>query len=120
MAKQLQTTEEAIQTVKDNNLEYYELAYDYACKWVSEKMKPFTSEDLSEDMYLVLGTPNEPRVLGAVFRRLNKEKRIKHNGYVTYKKKQGHNKPSSQWLSMEYSLRQKNNASNNSTLKLDL
>ena len=88
MSKQLQTTEEAIQTVKENNLGYYELAYDYACKWVAQKMQPFTSEDLSNDMYLVLGVPEEPRVLGAVFNRLSKEKRIKHNGFARYKAKQ--------------------------------
>lgn len=120
MAKQLQTKDEAIQTVQDNNLEYFDLAYDYACKWVSKKMIPFTSEDLSADMYLVLGRPKEPRVLGAIFNTMRKEGRIKHNGYVTYKAKQGHGKPSSQWLSREYSQRQSNNASNNSTLKLDL
>ncbi len=57
MAKQLQTKDEAIQTVKENNLGYYHLGYNYACKWVAEKMQPFTSEDLSFDMYLVLGVP---------------------------------------------------------------
>jgi hypothetical protein len=118
--KQLQTKEEAIQTVKENNLGYYELGYNYACKWVAEKMKPFTSEDLSSDMYLVLGVPEESRVLGAIILALRKDGRIKHNGYVKYKAKQGHGKPASQWLSREYSQRQSQNASNNSTLKLDL
>ena len=107
--KKLQTTDEAIQTVKENNEGYYELAYNYACKWVAEKMHPFTSEDLSADMYLILGTPNEPRVLGAVFRQLTKENRIKHNGFSRYRAKQGHLKPCNIWISREYSIMQANN-----------
>ena len=78
--KQLQTKEEAIQTVEDNNKEYYELGLNFAIKWVAEKMQPFTSEDLSADMYLILGVPNEVRVLGAIVRRLSKEGRIRFNG----------------------------------------
>ncbi len=116
--KQLQNKEEAIQTVKDNNESYYGLAYNYACKWVAEKMQPFTSEDLSKDMYLILGYPKEPRVLGAVFLQLSKEKRIKFNGYVRYKAKQGHCKPSTQWIGREYSQRQSNNAKKDITLNL--
>lgn len=103
MSKQLQTTEEAIQTVQENNQEYYDLAIEYSEKWVETRFKPFTSEDLSADMYLVLGIPKEPRVLGAVIRHLKKQKMIKHNGYTTYRKLQGHSKPSSVWISLRYS-----------------
>jgi hypothetical protein len=103
MSKQLQTTEEAIQTVQDNNQEYYELALQYSEKWIETRFKPFTSEDLSADMYLVLGHPKEPRVLGAVIKYLQKNKLIKHNGYTRYSAKQGHGKPSSVWISLRYS-----------------
>lgn len=116
--KQLQTEEEAIQTVKENNQEYYDLAIDYAVTWVSKRFYPFTSEDLSADMYLVLGVPKEPRVLGAILRYLSKEKKIKHNGYAKYKKKQGHGKPCSVWISLEYSKRQQENAKKEKTLDL--
>lgn len=116
--KQLQTKDEAIDTVQENNEGYFELAYGYACKWVAEKMQPFTSEDLSADMYLILGKPREPRVLGAVFRRLKKEQRIKHNGFATYKAIQGHGKPCTVWISREYSQRQSNNAKKDQTLNL--
>lgn len=103
MSKQLQTTEEAIQTVQENNQEYYDLAIEYAEKWVATRFKPFTSEDLSSDMYLVLGIPKEPRVLGAVINYLRRSKMIKHNGFAKYRGKQGHNKPSSVWISLKYS-----------------
>ena len=103
MSKQLQTKEEAIQTVQENNQEYYDLAIDYAEKWVEKRNRSFTSEDLSADMYLVLGYPKEPRVLGAVISYLRNKKLIKHNGYAQYKAKQGHGKPCSVWISLRYS-----------------
>jgi len=109
MSKQLQTTEEAIQTVQENNQEYYDLALQYSEKWIETRFKPFTSEDLSADMYLVLGVPKEPRVLGAIFSNLNKRGLIKHNGYSKYKAKQGHSRPSSVWLSLRYSQIQSQN-----------
>lgn len=102
-SKQLQTKEEAIQTVQENNQEYYDLAIEYAEKWVETRFKTFTSEDLSADMYLVLGVPREPRVLGAVISYLRNKKLIKHNGFAKYQKKQGHGKPSSVWISLRYS-----------------
>ena len=116
--KQLQTKEESIQTVKENNESYYCLAYNYACKWVAEKVQPFTSEDLSKDMYLILGYPDELRVLGPVFVALKNENRIKFHGYMRYKAKQGHGKPATVWISREYSLKQAKNASKEQTLNL--
>lgn len=107
--KQLQTTDEAIQTVKENNSEYYELGLNFACKWVAERMQPFTSEDLAKDMYLILGVPEEPRVLGPIVRQLSKENRIKPQGWTTYKGMQGHGKPTRVWISREYSQRQAEN-----------
>jgi hypothetical protein len=116
--KQLQTKQEAIDTVQKNNEEYYELALNLSVKWVSERFKPFTSEDLSEHLYLILGQPKEPRVLGAIIVYLKKQKLIKHNGYTTYKKKQGHGKPSSIWISLSYSLKQQQNRKTDKTLNL--
>lgn len=109
MSKKLQTKKEAIETVKENNYGYYELGFNFAVKWVAEKMHPFTSEDLSKDMYLVLGYPEEPRVLGAIIQKLSKEGRIKAQGWTTYKAIQGHGKPARIWISKEYSLRQAEN-----------
>ena len=107
--KKLQTTDEATETVKENNYGYYELGYNFAVKWVAEKMHPFTSEDLAKDMYLILGVPEEPRVLGAIIRKLSNEDRIKHQGWTTYKGLQGHGKPARVWISREYSIRQAEN-----------
>jgi hypothetical protein len=109
MSKQLQTKEEAIQTVQENNQEYYDLAIEYANKWIETRNRAFTSEDLSADMYLVLGIPKEPRVLGAVINYLRKNKLIKHNGYAQYKARQGHGKPCSVWISLRYSQIQSEN-----------
>jgi hypothetical protein len=118
MNKQLQTKDEAIDTVQNNNEEFYNLAIELARKWVENRFKPFTSEDLSEHLYLILGVPDEPRVLGAIIRHLKREKLIKHNGYSVYKKKQGHGKPSSVWISLSYSLKQQQNRKTEKSLDL--
>jgi len=117
-SKQLQTKEEAIQTVQENNQEYYDLAIEYAEKWIETRFKPFTSEDLSADMYLVLGIPKEPRVLGAIINYLRKKKLIKSNGYKPYSARQGHGRPSTIWISLRYSQIQSENRKTK-TLKLN-
>lgn len=45
------TTEKAIEQVEINNKDYYDLAYEFAVIWVNTIFKPFSSEDLKEDMY---------------------------------------------------------------------
>jgi hypothetical protein len=109
--KQLQSTEEAIETVKENNREYYDLAIVYTERWIKEQFKPFTSEDLSSDMYLVLGKPQQPRILGAIFQYLKKKDLIKHHGYATCKSKDRHSRPISVWITVRYSKQQSNNRS---------
>ncbi len=111
ISKQLQTTEEAIDTVKTNNEEYYDLAIEYAVRWIADQWKEFTSEDLSADMYLVLGKPEEPRVLGPVFGFLRDNNLIKWNRLAKYKAKQGHSKPCNTWITIRYSKRQSENRS---------
>src|SRR6187402_1242555 len=104
MSKELQTKEEAIQTVTENNQGYYDLAVELSVNWVSERFLSFTSEDLSEHLYLILGLPREKRVLGAVIGYLRKNNLIKHTGrYQAYKNKAGHGKPSSVWLPVKTS-----------------
>ena len=120
MAKQLQTKDEAIEQVKRNNIEFYELSLDLARKWVSTQFKSFSSEDFREHCNLILGVPKQPSVFGAVFRALLNEKLIFAHSYSTAKNKQAHGRIIRIYISKEFKERQKNNASNNSTLKLDL
>lgn len=111
--KQLQSAEEAIKTVKHNHSEYYELAVEYATRWIADRWTEFSSEDLSFDMYLVLGRPQEPRVLGPVMDFLRDNNLIKHHRTGTYKAKQGHRKPTNIWITVRYSKTQSLNRSKN-------
>jgi hypothetical protein len=109
--KQIQSKEEAIQTVKINNEEYYDLAIEFAKRWIYERWTEFSSEDLSFDMYLVLGRPTELRVLGPVMAYLRDNNLIKHHRTGTYKAKQGHRKPTNIWITIRLSTRQSENRS---------
>lgn len=115
VTKELQSKEEAIETVKTNNEDYYDLAIAYAEMWINDIFKPFTSEDLSKDMYLVLGVPDELRVLGAVINYLRDKGLIKHFGFARYKAKQGHGKPCNTWITVRYSKKQSYNRKKNKT-----
>ena len=109
MAKQLQTKEEAIQQVQENNAEFYNLALDLARRWVSEQFKPFSSEDFREHCNLILGLPRQPAVFGAVFKVLIKEKRIFTHSYSTAKNKQAHGRITRNYISFEYREKQSKN-----------
>jgi hypothetical protein len=106
-------TAEAIQRVELNNGEYYNNAYDFAVEWVKSQFRPFTSEDIKE-AYYSLGNkpPTEPRVFGAVIRKLASESRIKRHGYEKSKNPTCHCRPQTVWISREYSLTQQKNRKN--------
>ena len=118
MEKQLQTKEEAIQTVKENNEEFYSLALDLARGWVARQFKTFSSEDFREHCNLILGIPRQPSVFGAVFNTLIKEKRILIHSYSTAKNKQAHGRIIRIYISREYSEKQSKNAKKDLTLNL--
>ena len=77
---------------------HYETCLAFAEKFVRIKRSKFTSEDVKES-YLKSGlpVPFEPRVWGAVFSKLLKDNKILHVGYVRYRSKLGHQRPSSLW-----------------------
>lgn len=100
-------TEKAIEQVKDNNKSYYLTAYGFAADWVKNQFDTFSSEDLKEDFYKAgHPKPSEPRVFGAVINELKKNKLIKFHSYQSYRNPAGHCRPSSVWISIEYSLLQ--------------
>jgi len=95
--------------VENLNQDYYLKAYSFALEWVKKQFKPFTSEDLKPAMFKSIGVPEEQRVIGTIFRQMNKLGLIKRHGFGIYKAKQGHGKPVSIWISKEYSLTQQRN-----------
>ena len=107
----LEITNEAVDRVRDNNLEYYNRVMAFAELWVKTKMKPFTSEDLKNDFYEVGNEqPRQPSVFGAVFRSLSKKGLIIKNGTSTAKNPIAHRRLLQVWISKEYSLKQQQNA----------
>ena len=106
-------TQEAIQKVEDNNREYYEKAFSFAEDWIKTRMKAFTSEDLKKDFYSKGNAPPaEPRVFGAVIRKLAKEGKIKRQGFEKSKNPTCHSRPQTVWISLEFSEKQSNNRKN--------
>ncbi len=78
---------------------YYNECLDFARIWLINQTTPFTSEDLITDYNSSNElTPAEPRVWGAVVRKLSNEKLIRFEKYVKYENKRGHGKPCAQWV----------------------
>lgn len=106
-------TEQAIERVRDNNIAYYFRALLFAEKWVSNQYKEFSSEDLKDAFYIENEQPNEPRVWGAIMRKLSKENRIYKHDVGVYKNPIGHGKPIFLWISHEFRMKQQSNAIKN-------
>lgn len=105
--KRNQTKDEAIDSVMDGDKDYYFKCLSFAYCWVTTQFKPFTSEDLKK-AYFDIGNdpPREPKLFGAIFRALNREKKIFHHSYSVAKNKVAHGRILRKWISLEYSLKQ--------------
>jgi len=64
--------------------------------------------------------PQQVNLFGAVFSNLAKEELIFHHGATNSKTPQSKSCLIRTWISLQYKQRQKNNASNNTNLKLEL
>lgn len=92
------TKEEAIEAVQLPEDNHYDVCYSFAIGFISAQRGKFTSEDLILAYGLKkLPIPKEPRVWGAVIRRLYKEERIEPVTWSTYQAKQGHGRPVRVW-----------------------
>jgi hypothetical protein len=121
MKKEIQSKEEAIESVMYGNKHDYHSIFTFAEVWVRKQFKWFSADDLKEAYFENGGrVPDEPRVIGAVFRDLSKSKLIFPIGYTTSKNKVAHGRPLRTWISLQFKQRQANNASNKSNLKLEL
>lgn len=96
-----------------NKSEFYDVALSFAIVFVQKTMKLFTSEDVKEEFYKTYNEPFEPRIWGPVFRELSRQGKIFFKGYVKYKNPKGHGKPTAQWISLEYHLKQSKNRQSN-------
>lgn len=121
MNKHQQTKEEALESVTFGNKQDYMLIFSFAETWIQKQFKPFSADELKQAYYDNGGLPPEqPSVIGAVFRDLSKGNLIYHHGYSVSKNPVAHGRMLRTWISKEYKLKQQNNASNKSNLKLEL
>jgi len=121
MRKEIQTKEEAIESVMRGNKTDYMLIFDFAENWVKLQFKWFSSDDLREAYYLAGNPiPEKPSVFGAVFNHLAKGKLIFHFGWTISRSERSHKRDLRTWISLEYKQRQQRNATNNNNLKLEL
>lgn len=121
MKKEIQSKEEAIESVMYGNKHDFNKIFSFAELWVKNQFKWFSADDLKEAYYLAGNLPpQQPSVFGAVFSNLAKSKLIFHFGFTKSKHKIAHGRDLKTWISLEYKLRQANNASNKSNLKLEL
>lgn len=89
----MKTKDEAINQVQIARNKYFQEALKFCRGWIIGKKK-FTSED-ARNAY---GTRTpEPRVWGAIFRTLSREKLVVHHGWTTGKMKQCHQAPKRVW-----------------------
>lgn len=119
MKKEIQSKEEAIESVMYGNKQDFNRIFAFAEQWVKTQFKWFSSDDLKEAYYGAGNPiPVQLNVFGAVFSNLAREGLIFHHGFTKSRHKVAHGRDLKTWISLEYKLKQKANASNNSNLKL--
>jgi len=93
----------------------------FAQIWVKKQFKVFDANDFKR-AYLDAGNemPKQINVFGAVFSNLAKSELIFRYGVATSKTKEAKGCLIRTWISLEFKLRQKENATNKNNLKLEL
>lgn len=121
MDKYIETKEEALKRVGDANKKDYCLIFDFAVDWVKKQFKVFDANDFRK-AYLEAGNkmPQQRNVIGSVFSNLAKEGFIYRHGSKNSTTPESKGCLIRTWISLEYKMRQQNNASNKNNLKLEL
>lgn len=120
MENHQETKEEALQRVRMANKEDYCKIFDFAVIWVKKQFKVFNANDFKKAYLEEHQMPQQVNLFGAVFSNLAKEGLIFHQGATISKTPMSKGCLIRTWISLEFKQRQKNNASNNSNLKLEL
>lgn len=103
-----------------NKDQYYLEGYEFAKNHISKLFKTFTCESVKDIFHETHDEPKDPRIWGNIFNRLKREGRIIFHGYQKCKSKKGHGHPSTVWISVEYSRKQKSNREANSKTQIKL
>lgn len=117
-----EVTNQAVEEVEQNNKAYCDKLCAFAEEWVKKQMKPFTADDLKKAFYNSGNAPpSQPSVFGVPFRKLSKRQLI-FDTERTQKStnKDAHQRPLRVWISKEYSLIQKANATKNNLNQISI
>ena len=120
MEKYFETKEEALQRVRMANKGDYNKAFNFASNWVKTQFKVFSANDFKKTYLKHNPMPEQVNIFGAVFSNLAKEGLIFMQGAINSTTPQSKSCLIRTWISREYKLRQQQNASNKSNLKLEL
>lgn len=120
MEKYQETKEEALLRVALANKADYNKIFAFAEAWVKLQFKVFSANDFKKAYLEKNELPQQVNVFGAVFSNLAREKLIFRKGVVTSNTPEAKGCLIRSWISLEFKQRQQSNASNKSTLKLEL
>lgn len=120
MEKHQETKEEALKRVREANKEDYCRIFDFATLWVKKQFRVFDANDFKKAYLEKNKLPQQVNVFGAVFNNLAKSELIFRHGATNSKTPESKSCLIRTWISKEYKLRQKTNASNKSNLRLEL
>jgi hypothetical protein len=120
MKKEIQTKEEALESVMYGNKYDYNKIFAFAEQWVKTQFKVFSANDFKKAYLESNEIPQQVNVFGAVFNNLAREKLIFRFGTTNSNTSESKGCLIRTWISKEYKLRQQQNASNKTNLKLEL
>lgn len=104
MKKNIQTKDEALEQVQDNNPTDYERLYEYAVNWIKTRMYPFTAEDLKLAYYEAGNpVPKQVNIFGAAVSAMAKRKLITVTTTSEAKLPAAHSRLIRVWISKTYS-----------------
>lgn len=111
MQTAIQSRNEALQRVEDNNAEFCAKATAFAETWATKQMKPFTVDDLKADYYKAgFERPREPRAWSAPILALLRQKIIfAQDKSVASKDPICNARKKQQYISREFSIKQARN-----------
>jgi len=121
MGKYIETKDEALKRVREANKDDYCKIFNFAVHWIKKQFKVFDANDFKKS-YLEEGNklPQQLNVFGAVFHNLAKDELIFRHGAKNSTTPESKGCLIRTWISKEYKLRQKENATNKNNLKLEL
>ena len=115
-----ETKEEALQRVRMANKEEYCQIFNFATEWVKKQFKVFNANDFKKAYLEVHPMPQRVNLFGSVFSNLAKEELIFCQGATNSKTPESKGCLIRTWISREFKIRQQQNASNKTNLKLEL